>query len=134
MQPLLMAISTIGTDASPDFDYPPACMVMWGANIAFTHLPNYVRLEKALKKGMKLVVIDPRKTGLAERADLWLQPRPKTDLALALGMMNIIIHEELYDKSFVDERTVGFDKTSGACQRLSFGKSGGNNLGPCEKK
>ena len=102
--------STIGTDASPDLDYPPACMVMWGANIAFTHLPNYVRLEKALQKGMKLVVIDPRKTGLAARADLWLQPRPKTDLALALGMMNIIIREELYDKSFVDERTVGFER------------------------
>jgi anaerobic selenocysteine-containing dehydrogenase len=102
--------STIGTDSSPDLDYPPACIVMWGANIAFTHLPNYVRLQKALNKGTKLVVIDPRKTGLAAKADLWLRPRPKTDLALALGMMNIIINEGLYDKSFVDEWTVGFDK------------------------
>jgi anaerobic selenocysteine-containing dehydrogenase len=101
---------TIGTDASPDFDYPPACILMWGANIAFTHLPNYVRLQQALKKGLKLVVIDPRKTSLAEKADLWLQPRPKTDLALALGMMNIIINEELYDRSFVDEWTIGFDR------------------------
>jgi anaerobic selenocysteine-containing dehydrogenase len=102
--------STIGTDSSPDLDYPPACIVMWGANIAFTHLPNYVRLQKALNEGTKLVVIDPRKTGLAAKADLWLRPRPKTDLALALGMMNIIINEGLYDKSFVDEWTVGFDK------------------------
>jgi len=101
---------TIGTDASPDFDYPPACILMWGANIAFTHLPNYVRLQQALKKGLKLVVIDPRKTSLADKADLWLQPRPKTDLALALGMMNIIINEELYDRSFVDEWTIGFDR------------------------
>lgn len=102
--------SSIGTDASPDLDYPPACMVMWGANITFTHLPNYVRLENALKSEIKLVVIDPRKTSLAVKADLFLQPRPKTDLALALGMMNIIIREELYDKSFVDEWTVGFDR------------------------
>lgn len=101
---------TIGTDASPDFDYPPACILMWGANIAFTHLPNYVRLQQALKKGINLVVIDTRKTSLAEKADLWLRPRPKTDLALALGMMNIIIDEELYDRSFVDEWTIGFDK------------------------
>jgi anaerobic selenocysteine-containing dehydrogenase len=102
--------NTIGTDVSPDLDYPPGCILMWGANIAFTHLPNYIRLEPALKKGMKLVVIDPRKTSLAARADLWLQPRPKTDLALALGMMNIIINEELYAKAFVDEWTVGFGR------------------------
>lgn len=102
--------STIGTDVSPDLDCPPACMLMWGANIAFTHLPNYVRLGPALKKGMKLVVIDPRKTRLAAKADLWLQPRPKTDLALALGMMNIIISEGLFDRSFINEWTVGFDR------------------------
>ncbi len=102
--------STIGTDSSPDLDYPPACVVMWGANIAYTHPPNYVRLQKALNDGTKLIVIDPRKTGLAAKADLWLRPRPKTDLALALGMMNIIINEDLYDKSFVNDWTVGFDK------------------------
>lgn len=102
--------STIGTDSSPDLDFPPACIVMWGANIAYTHLPNYVRLQKALNEGTKLVVIDPRKTGLAAKADLWLRPRPKTDLALALGMMNVIIKEDLYDRSFVNEWTVGFDQ------------------------
>lgn len=101
---------TITTDASSDIDYPPACMVKWGANIAFSHHPNYIRLIQALEKGTKLIVIDPRKTGLAARADLWLQPRPKTDLALALGMINIIINEGLYDKSFVDDWTIGFDK------------------------
>jgi anaerobic selenocysteine-containing dehydrogenase len=100
-----------GTDYTPDLDFPPSCILMWGANIAFTHNPNYVRLEKALaRKGTKLIVVDPRKTELASRADLWIQPRPKTDLALALGMMNVIVNEELYDKSFVSTWTVGFDK------------------------
>ena len=102
--------STIGTDVSPDLDYPPACILMWGANIAFSHLPNYVRLQKALRQGMKLVVIDPRETSLAARAHLWLQPRPKSDLALALGMTNIIINERLYDTSFVEQWTVGFNR------------------------
>ncbi len=101
---------TIGTDASPDLNYPSECIVMWGANVAFTHHPNYVRLKKALREGTKLIVIDPRKTDLAARADLWIQPRPKSDLALALGMINVIISEELYDKAFVREWTVGFDK------------------------
>jgi anaerobic selenocysteine-containing dehydrogenase len=99
-----------GTDYTPDLEYPPACILMWGANIAFTHNPNYVKLEPALDQGTKLIVIDPRKTELASRADLWIQPRPKTDLALALGMINVIVNEELYDKSFVSKWTVGFDK------------------------
>jgi anaerobic selenocysteine-containing dehydrogenase len=98
-----------GTDYTPDLDHPPACVLMWGANIAITHNPNYVRLERALDQGTKLIVIDPRKTELASRADLWIRPRPKTDLALALGMINVIVNEELYDKSFVSNWTVGFD-------------------------
>lgn len=64
----------------------------------------------ALRKGAKLIVIDPRSTGLASKADIWMQVRPGTDCALALGMLNVIINEGLYDKDFVDEWTVGFDK------------------------
>jgi anaerobic selenocysteine-containing dehydrogenase len=99
-----------GTDYTPDLEYPPACVLMWGANIAITHNPNYVRLERALAQGTKLIVVDPRKTELASRADLWIQPRPKTDLALALGMTHVIVNEELYDKSFVSNWTIGFDR------------------------
>jgi len=99
-----------GTDYTPDLDYPPAYVLMWGANIAVTHNPNYVKLERALAQGTKFIVIDPRKTELASRADIWLQLRPKTDLALALGMLNVIVNEELFDKPFVDNWTVGFEK------------------------
>jgi anaerobic selenocysteine-containing dehydrogenase len=99
-----------GTDYTPDLDQPPACVLMWGANIAVTHNPNYVRLERALDQGTKLIVIDPRKTKLASRADLWVRPRPKTDLALALGMINVVVNEELYNKDFVSNWTVGFDR------------------------
>jgi thiosulfate reductase/polysulfide reductase chain A len=99
-----------GTDYTPDLDHPPACVLMWGANVAITHNPNYIKLERALAQRTKLIVIDPRKTELASRADLWLQLRPKTDLALALGMINVIVNEELFDKPFVDNWTIGFDK------------------------
>ena len=125
--------STIGTDASPDLEHPPACTVMWGANIAFTHFPNYIRLKRALEKGTKLVVIDPRKTSLAARADLWLQPRPKTDLALALGMLNIIINEGLYDKPFVNEWTVGFNELQGHVQSYPVEKVEEITWVPAEK-
>ena len=57
-----------------------------------------------------MVVIDPKETALAREADLHLQLRPGTDGALALGMLHVIVAEDLYDKHFVDAWTVGFDK------------------------
>ena len=64
---------------------------------------------EAKARGAKLIVIDPRFTDLAAKADIWLQLKPGTDGALALGFMNVLINEELYDKDFVDKWTVGFD-------------------------
>jgi anaerobic selenocysteine-containing dehydrogenase len=63
-----------------------------------------------LKKGSKLVVIDPRVTWLASRATIHLQNRPGTDGAIALAMLNVIINEGLYDKEFVDKWCYGFDE------------------------
>ena len=62
------------------------------------------------RNNAKLIVVDPRPTHLATKADLWLQIRPGTDLALALGMINTVIDEELYDKKFVDKWCYGFEK------------------------
>ncbi len=55
-------------------------------------------------------MIDPRMSWAATRADLWLRPRPGTDGALALGLLNVIINENLYDKEFVEKWTHGFDE------------------------
>jgi len=60
--------------------------------------------------GNSLTVVDPRVTRLARRADLHAQVRPGTDCALALAVLNVIIEEELYDRAFVEEWTVGFDE------------------------
>ena len=60
--------------------------------------------------GAKLVVIDPRFTEIASKADIFLQVRPGTDDALALSMLNVIINEKLYDKEFVNKWCVGFDQ------------------------
>jgi thiosulfate reductase/polysulfide reductase chain A len=67
-------------------------------------------LRDAKKSGLKLIVIDPRRTQTAEIADLWLQPRPATDTALLLSMINVIIEEGLYDREFVEKWCYGFDK------------------------
>ena len=99
-----------GPDQAADLDYPPASVMLWAVNTAISDLPGYIRLEEAIAQGTKLIVIDPRKTNFASRADLWLQPRPGTDLALALALINVIVNEGLYDNSFVTKWTLGFDK------------------------
>lgn len=63
-----------------------------------------------VNQGAKLIVIDPRKTETAERADIWLQLRPGTDAALLMAMINVIIEEKLYDDAFVAKYCHGFEQ------------------------
>ena len=84
------------------------CKLIWGAAVISSPPAWQVNLE-AREKGVKLIVVDPRRTQIATKADIHLQLRPGTDGALALGMMNVIIGENLYDKDFIDKWTVGFD-------------------------
>ncbi len=85
-------------------------IILWGGNPDVTNKPQQIAIDKARERGAKLVVIDPRVTAYAEEADLHAQLRPGTDCALALGMLNVIINEELYDADFVEEWTIGFEK------------------------
>ncbi|MDY6933193.1 MAG: IscS subfamily cysteine desulfurase [Spirochaetota bacterium] len=89
-------------------------IIVWGTNPA-TDLPpvDMNRLLHAQKRGAQVVVIDPRKTMTAKLTDAeWIPIRPGTDGALALGMCNILIKEELYDEEFVNNWTVGFSDFS----------------------
>ncbi len=87
------------------------CIMVIGGNPLASHPPRGMEiLEARRKRKARLIVVDPRRTELAAKADLWLPIRPGTDLALALGMINIIIDEELYDKDFVSKWCHGFDK------------------------
>ncbi len=104
------SLITHGFNPVPDYDYPPSCMMVWGANLPETRLGEGIGTLRALKKGSKLIVVDPRKFELSRKADVWLQVRPGSDLALALGLINVIIKDDLYDKSFVEKWTVGFDE------------------------
>ncbi len=91
----------------------PACVLNWGCNHVETGASDGMcgsMFMKAVKKAEKLIVVDPRRTGLAERADLWLQLRPGSECALALAMMNTIIGEDLVDHEFVDNHSFGFDR------------------------
>jgi len=87
------------------------CILIWGANPLKAHPPVGWKMLKAKKEGRaKLIVIDPRRTEIAKRADYWLPLRPGTDDALALGMLHVIINEKLYDIDFVKKWCIGFEQ------------------------
>jgi len=91
-------------------DYEHAnCIVFWGSNPDAGVPAQLRKIRTSLRNGAKLLVIDPRPTPMAKRADLWLQIRPGTDAALALGMLHVIIKEELYDQAFIKHYSEGFD-------------------------
>ncbi|MFC1917135.1 molybdopterin-dependent oxidoreductase [Chloroflexota bacterium] len=101
---------SIMMEKGPDY-LNAKCILVVGGNPLISHPPRGMDLlEAKRKKGAKLIVVDPRKTRLAKEADLWLQIRPGTDLALALGMLKIIIDEELYDQDFVTKWCHGFEQ------------------------
>jgi len=86
------------------------CSIIWGGNpMESTHLLIH-GISNLQKERGKLIVIDPRRIELAKRADIFAQIRPGTDCAMALGLINVIIKENLYDAGFVRDWTVGFDK------------------------
>ncbi len=90
----------------------PKCIVIWGnepINSSSDGLMGHWLVE-CMKRGSELIVIDPRRTWLATRAKIWMQIRPGADTALALGMLNVIINEKLYDDEFVEKWTHGFDE------------------------
>lgn len=84
--------------------------LMIGSNPDTSHPTIGMRLHQALDRGAKMIVVDPRKTRLAERADLWLRILPGTDVALLNGMMKVILDEGLWNKKFVEDRTEDFDE------------------------
>ncbi|MCD6299672.1 MAG: molybdopterin-dependent oxidoreductase [Dehalococcoidales bacterium] len=86
------------------------CILAWGLNPAHSSLPTMRHFHQCKEAGAKIIVVDPRHTEMVDIADMWLQLRPGTDTALALGMARVIIEEGLYDKDFVDKWCYGFDK------------------------
>ena len=85
------------------------CVILVGSNLAETMPPALRYLTELRENGGRLIVIDPRRTRTAEQADLHLAPRPGTDLALALGMLHLVVSQGRVDEDFVRERTSGWD-------------------------
>ena len=95
----------------------PGGILVWGANPAISGADGELTflIKDAVKEGIPLLVVDPRPNELTRKADLWLPLRPGTDGALALGILNLLITENLYDRDFVDRWTHGFRELKERC-------------------
>jgi len=91
-------------------DIPEAeCMFIIGSNTTEAHPIIGFNVKRAVRRGKKLIVADPRQIQLVRFADIWLRHRPGTDVALLMGMMKIILDEGRHDPSFIEERCEDFD-------------------------
>jgi anaerobic selenocysteine-containing dehydrogenase len=98
---------TFGHDiGTPDFA-AAECIMLWGNNPMATWLARAVEIQKAQRRGARLIVVDPRPTSLAKRADQWLRVRPGTDQVLALGLAHLLINNDVFQREFVVNWTNG---------------------------
>ena len=95
----------------PDYEVPEV-MFIWGNYPLKSNIEGFFGhwVIDLMKRGMKIVTVDPKVTWLASKSELHLRVRPGTDAALALGMINIIVKEDLYDHEFVEKWCYGFDE------------------------
>src|SRR5438876_6291518 len=94
-----IGMGTPGTHM-PDLENA-GCILFWGYNPSLSRISHATATVKALKRGARLIVVDPRRIGMAQKADVWLQVRPGTDAALALGIANVMIQRGWYDRDFI---------------------------------
>jgi NADPH-dependent sulfite reductase flavoprotein alpha-component len=106
---------SLGSDGPPgsytDFDCTNLFFVI-GSNMADCHPILFLRMADRLKADAKLIVVDPRRTLTADRADLFLQIKPGTDLALLNGLLHVLVEHGAIDDEFIAEHTEGWDATA----------------------
>jgi len=105
-------LTTVGPTAGLDVEsyVHSKYIVLWACNSVSTNLHHWAIVQDARKKGAKVVVIDSYKSRTAKQADWHICPKPGTDGALAMAIINSIIEQGLVDKDYVDNYTVGYDE------------------------
>ena len=103
-------VMTVGELPSNDLSNSRYIIIVGRNPAGGIDLAQVKKIVEAKEKGAKVVVVDPRHSETAILADEWLPIKPGTDLAFLLGMINVMVKEELYDKKFAKEKTVGFEQ------------------------
>ena len=100
---------------SPEWEKPGTILV-WGCNPVVSSADGFLGhwIVEAMKRGSAAIVVDPRCTWIASKAEYWLDVRPGTDAVVAMAMLNVLISEDLVDRDFVDRWCEGFDELAEA--------------------
>jgi anaerobic selenocysteine-containing dehydrogenase len=96
--------------ADPESVAQSDLIVSWGADLMATNVHLWAKVEEARRKGVQIVVIDPRRNRTAQGADWHIPIRIGTDAALALGVMHILVRDRLCDRAYLAAHTLGFDR------------------------
>jgi len=108
------------TNSIGELENDAKCIFLIGTNTTENHpVIGYKIRQNVLKNGAKLLVADPRRTEMAELADLYLPFKPGTDVALLNGMMNVIISEGLADREFIETRTEGYEELAKVVEKYT---------------
>ena len=99
-----------GATSNSYVDYEEAgCLFVVGADASANHPVIAIRFRRAVARGARLVVVNPKRVELCDQADVWIRQRPGTDVALFSAMARVILEEDLWDRTFVETRTEGFE-------------------------
>src|SRR5438445_8520804 len=104
--------ATIGASIGTDLEQfeNAKLIVIWGSNPIVSNLHLWSRVQEAKRRGAKLIAIDPYRSQTAEKCNVHLAPLPGTDAALALGVMNVLVAEDLLDHDYIARYTLGFEQ------------------------
>ena len=116
---------TIGASLGTDPESIPhaSYVIIWGANTLSTNSHLWPFILKARKNGARLVVIDPWRSRTAAQADWHISPKPGTDGALALALINILVEEQLIDHDYIERFTLGFEELAESAAQFPPGKA-----------
>jgi formate dehydrogenase alpha subunit len=107
----MLASMGSGATSNSYVDYEEAgCVMVVGADASANHPVIAIRFRRAMSRGARIVVVNPKRIELCDQADLWIQQRPGTDVALFNAMARVILDEGLADLDFIRTRTEGFDE------------------------
>ena len=121
VEAMLAALGS-GATSNSYVDYEEAgCLVIIGSDADSNHPVAAARMRRAVvERGAKLIVINPRRIGMCDYADLWIRERPGTDVALLNAMAKVILDEGLADESFIEERTEGFEEWAAVVEKYDL--------------
>jgi predicted molibdopterin-dependent oxidoreductase YjgC len=105
----------------PDIE-KASCIFVAGANVTRSHPVMGLKIKKAVENGARLIVISPKEIDLCRYAQIWMNPYPGTDLALIMGMCNVIVDKELHDNPFIEEHADNFVDFKESLEDFSFGR------------